>query len=367
MTATAQTTPQEEAISLLSEVLSGLTGPGGNIKVALRKCLLVCEMLGWRPQRDWFHQELNGYYPTSALPTHRKVSGKCKWQPAPSFSDTVNWKSEEMVYGANPAVYEEEEDVLEIWAGIEFFIAYTSTGYTEILQETKKVPSPSGHRSITFQRARIFTASAIAASLTQIERFIFDFASRAYVQLKYGNAVGDIWSQYRIKVDAGLASLDLAKHLNVIELSLQSTNPEAWRTAILECRNLLNDLANYLWRDGRPRYEYLPGRTDEDTLDVTKGKFGNRLAAYIHQKGLSGTRGKYLRNEADRLATSIQSLIAFQSEAHEPISLQDARSVVIAMYVLVGEIIGRTDLNPIVTYGKPVIQGVPPTGEASVG
>jgi hypothetical protein len=258
-----------------------------------------------------------------------------------------------MVYGADPAVYEEEDDTLEVWAGIEWFIGTASTGYSEPLDQTKQVRSPSGRRTITFERRRVFTAPTIAASLIVIERAAFDFASRAYVQLKFAGAVGDIWAQYRTRVDAGLATLDMAKHLKAIELGISGPNPETWRSAVFECRNLLTDLATHLWRDTRPRYEHLPGNTKERTLDVTSEKFGNRLAAYLHQKAISGTRGQFLRDEADRIATSILSLISFQSEAHRPMAFQDAASIVVSTYVLVGEIIARTDLAPITTYSQP--------------
>ena len=361
----AQNTPQEEATFHLNEVISQLTGSGRDIKVILRKCLLVCELLGWESQKTWFHQELAGYYPTSTLPAHRRIRGKRKWQPATTMRDAIKWQSEEMVYGADPNVYEEEEDILEVWAGIEWFISAASAGYTEALADTKQVRSPSGRHLISFNRVRAFSAPSISASLVTIERATFDFASRAYVQLKYGSSVGDIWAQYRLEVDSRLASLDMAKHLQAIELGIQGPNPESWRSAVFECRSLLTDLAAYLWRDTRPRYEHLPGRSAEGTLDVTPEKFGNRIAAYLHQKGLSATRGRYFRDEADRLSTAVLSLIAFQGEAHQPVAYQDAASIVVSTYVLVGEITARTDLDPVETYGAPAAQDPPEKESAS--
>jgi len=356
MSIIAQTTPQEEAVLLLNEVISELTRIPRDIKAILRKCLLVCEILSWKSQGDWFHQELNGYNQITKLPAHREIRGRRMWQPLPNASNKIIWDSEELVYGADQAIYEQENDTLPVYADIDWFINACSTGYSEILADTKQIPSPTGRQLITFQRVRIFEASAFIDSVIQIERATFNFSSRALVQLKYGDILGDIWSQYRIIVDAGLANLNLADHFKAIQHSLRETNPEAWRSAILECRNLLNDLANHLWRDNRPRYEHLPGKSDDGFLDVTRGKFGNRLAAYLHQKGLSGTHGEYFRNEADRLATSILSLIAYQSIAHDPISLQDVRSIVIATYVLIGEIINRTDLNPVEIYGPPAVK-----------
>jgi len=356
MTDQDELSPQDEAISSLSEIISELTSPARSLKLILRKAQHVCEILGWDSQKTWFQAELSGYSSEVSLPAHRIIPGKKKYQASRSTYDTMKWQSEEMVYGVNPDIFEEEDDVLEVRAGIDWFLAASRTGYTEQTDETKEVTSPSGKRRTTMARVRTFSAAEIAASLSEIEGRVYNFASKAYVQLKYGTAIADIWGEYRAKVEAALSQLDLTDHLQAIESGLQSTNPEIYRSAILGCRNLLNDIANHLWRDPRQRYEHLPGQTEDGKLDVSRGKFGNRIAAYLHQKGLTGTRGRYMRREADRLAESIQSLISFQSEAHEPLSRQDARSAAIATYVLVGELVSRTDLQPIEEYGQPSVE-----------
>jgi hypothetical protein len=192
--------------------------------------------------------------------------------------------------------------------------------------------------------------------LTQLESQVFDFVSKSYVQLKYGNLITDIWSNYRTTVDNKLANLDLTNHLQAIQSGIQSNNPESWRTSAFACRNMITDLANYLWQDTKPRYEHLKGSTKDGKLDVTEGNTKNRLAAYLHQKGISGTTGKHLRNEVERLVASMDSIISFQSTAHDPINLQDTRSIAISTYLLIGEIVTRTDLVPIKDYGDPAIQ-----------
>lgn len=349
------TSRQEEAIVLLSEVLANLTSANKDLKSVLRKCQHVCELLGWEQKKQWIHQELNGYYKGAVLPTYRIISGIRKWDIGQSGHDSITWISESIAYGVDPQIYEEEVDTLEVWAGIDWFISVSPIGYREVLKETKVVTTPSQKDKVTLHRVRIFGAPAIAWGLSQIEKTIYDFTSSAYVQLKYSNVIKHIWDEYQIQVDKTISQLGLTQHLSAIEANLLSENPEAWRAAAFECRNLVNDLANYLWRDPRDRYEYLPGKTDNGKLDVSQGKFGNRISAYLHQKGITGTQGKYLRDEASRLSSSIQSLISFQSEAHEPVSQSNAKSIAIATYILIAEIVTRTDLQPIESYQKPVI------------
>jgi len=266
------TSPQEEAVSILGESLFDLTSPNRDIKSILRKCQLVCELLGRDQQKSWFHQELNGYYKGANLPSYRKIAGTRKWDASGSAYERSKWFSEEMVYGVDPELYEEEADTLEVWAGIDWILSASKTGFREHLEETKIVSS-SGRRTYTLQRVRIFTAPSIAASLSQIEKIVYDFVSSVYVQLKYGNVIRDIWNDYRLLVDKALSQLELTQHLSAIETNLLSTNAEACRSAAFECRNLLNDLANHLWRDPRSRYEHLQGKTDDGKLDVSQGKF----------------------------------------------------------------------------------------------
>jgi hypothetical protein len=356
LTKLAAVYPKDEAIPLLSEVLSNFLSPGKDVKSIFRICQHICELLNWEKNKTWFYQELNGYYQGSSLPEYRKIVGVRKWEVGGSEFDKVSWFSEELVYGVDPTVYQEEVDYLEVWAGIDWFISASSTGYKELLNDYKRVKLPSKESTITLQRTRIFTSQAISFALSTIEKIAFDFISRTYVQLKYSNAISTVWAEYQSQVDNAISNLGFSCHLSAIESNLLSSNPESWRIAAFECRNLLTDLANYLWRDTRARYDYLPGKTESGKLDVTQQSFGNRLSAYIHQKGIFGTKGKYMRDEACRLSESLHSLISYQSEAHEPLNHQNARSVAIATYILIGELATRTDLVPVYTYKEPSIK-----------
>lgn len=343
--------PQAEATNLISEVLTNFTSNKIDLKTNLRKCQLVCELLGWDQQKQWIHQELNGYYQDSVLPPYRLIKGIRKWDIGNDDSlESDIWKSEISVYGVSPNTYEEEADILQLRNGIDWLIASLSIGYKEVLDDTKIAKSPKSQKLITLNRIRIFTSAVIAVALSQIEKLVYDFATSTYVQLKYSNVIRNIWDDYHTQVDKALSQIGLTEHLSAIENNLLSTNSEQWRESALESRNILNDLANYLWRDPRDRYEHLQGKTDDGKLDVTKGKYSNRLSAYLHQKAIFGTQGRFLRDEAERLSISINSLISFASEGHEPLSRQNARSIAIATYILIAEIVTRTDLIPIEKY-----------------
>jgi len=346
--------PQIEAIIILQNVNNDLTSPDRDLKIIFRKCQHTCEILGWENTKTWFQQELNGYPTDQSLPSYRRILGKRLWEITGSIYDISNWESRVMVNGVDPGIFEEETDILEVRAGITWIINASQTGYRELLTDTKIIESPFDKKNITFRRVRVFSGHAIAESLSQVEKVIFDFVSKTYVQLKYSNMIRSIWEDYQTHVAEAISQLNLTNHLSVIESNLQSKNPEAARLTSFECRNMLNDLANFLWRDKRTRYEFLPGKTVDGKLDVSNGKSGNRLVAYLHQKGVTGTQGKYFREEISHISSVIQSLISYQSEAHEPITDTDARSVAIATFILIGEVVNRTDLIPIETYISPM-------------
>ena len=349
-------TPQQEAIGLLSEAIAELTSSTSfdNLRNVLRKCQHASELVGWEDQKRWFHQELNGLYAGSVVPEYRKIASTRIWRTKHFSIASLN----ALVLGDLDAsclehAKEQTDDILEVWIGIDWILTASKSGYAELTGETKRAFSEADRKEMDWERVRIFQPSAFLPCLNHIERATFDFASNAYVALRYGNAIADIWSTYRVEVDAAIGAIGLADHLTSIQSGLQSENPASWRLAVFGCRNLLKDVADYLWKDTRPTYAHLLGQGVGGKLEVTSEKFGNRLSAYIHQKSLAGTRGKFFRAEAGRLADSLTSLISLQSEAHDPIELRDARSISIATYCLLGELVTRTDMVPVREYASP--------------
>lgn len=352
--------PQDEAIQILQEIIRDLTLPEHDLKAVLRRCQHACQLLAWKDQRDWFQRAIGGYPAGTEVPAYRKITGRVIWRPR----DLVRGAIASAAYGPEPYEAEREDTVLEVRSVIDWLLAASQSGYNEPTGETRRDWSGGRNRWIQLERVRIFDAGHFAFALRDIEQMTFAFASRSYTFLRYGNVLTDFWTEYRTQVDATLQRLNLTAHLDAIQSGLQSDNPESWRAAVLGCRNLLNDVANYLWRDKRKAYEHLAGDRG-GKLDVVQGKFANRLGAYLHQKGLRGTRGKFLRDDVERLAISIRSLIALQSEAKEqPPTKEDTRSVALGTYFILGELAIKTDMEPIQEYGEPAL-GVQESGGQS--
>jgi len=347
-------TKQEEALAIFSDILSSFAIPNPDLKTIFRKALFACQLLGWQQQYTWFYKELYGYASGDPLPSYRKIRGHLTWVIDSDGWNKIHDESERMVYGKSKIETEAqpEEIFLDVTANIEWILSACNSGYHE-RTDTVKVGTIGSGRKVPHRRMRQFPQYSFLASIREIQRISYDFVTRSYIQLKYGNTIQGLWEQYRSAVETKLTSLGFSNHLREIEEGIMSGNPESWRSTLYECRSLLADVAEYLWHDPRPTYEHLPGRGPGNKLEVTNENFANRLSAYLHQKGLTGSSGKFIRDEVERLATSIRSLIGYQSTAHAPVQKQDALTVALATYFILGELVLKTDMNPIEQYVPP--------------
>lgn len=338
------TTPQNKAAEIFGEVISELTSTSYDLVTILRRCQFTCELVGLDTDKDWFHSELTGYQQGTA-PSYRYAGGSHIWQA--SGNQENERKIQVYVRGLTEET-DPEPAILEIYAGVHWIIDASKSGYFEHTDDESKFQK-IGYQTFKLERFRNFPAANIARVLREIEHIVYDFACSSYIQLQYGNMLTDIWTDYRTAVDTAIRKLDLSSHLEAIQSGLLTENPESWRAAVLECRNLLDDVANYLWQDQRGYYEHLPGDKN-GRLDVTQGKSKNRYGAYLHQKGVHGTGAKFNNDEMERLYVSISTLIEYQSTGHSPVEKEQARSIALATYFILGELVMKTDMEPVTEY-----------------
>ncbi|MBF8266533.1 MAG: hypothetical protein HW388_41 [Dehalococcoidia bacterium] len=343
--------PQEEAIEIFHSVLASLSGASADLKIALRQCFLACQILGWEERLSWFRHELEGYPSGTELPWYRKeVRGRTEWITLgglrtiiASVVDDSHRTSEEPSSSTS----------MELRAGIDWILSAAQTGHIE----------PTGQKStkyIRFQDQYVETAlierfdkQVFQNVLKTIENSVFIFVSQAYSTLRYGSALQDLFQAYRTTVEVKLTKIGLNGHLDTIQAGLKSDNPQDWRNVMWSCRDILHDLAKYLWSDPRDTYELLQGKGRDNKLDVSDNSYINRLTAYLHQKGLTGATGAYLKAETERIYYSIAKLNDLDSKAHSEITQPDARTAALGTYFILGELLTRTDGEPVLEYHRP--------------
>lgn len=285
------TTRQDEAAHLFTEVIRDLTTTQPELQLVMRRCQHACELLNWTKQRDWFRREISGYPTNEPVPPHRAVHGRAVWRPGGTPHQRVEFGIESSLAGND--FLQPEDAYLEVRAGIDWLLIASEAGYEETTSETKEEWSSYRRESVHLERVRTFSAAAFRTVLSTLETLTFDFASQSYTFLRYGAAISSIFSSYQTHVDAVLHEIGLSNHLDAIQSGLQSANPEEWRQAVFGCRDMVSDVANYLWQDPRPTYAWLPGKGENGKLQVTRKNTANRLRAYLHQKGFPRTRGAF--------------------------------------------------------------------------
>jgi hypothetical protein len=288
---------------------------------------------------------LDGFTVDQALPGYRK-----------GVQAYITWRAHTMKADAKLLITENgagrptrTPTIQDVRYGVAQLVAASGRGlFTRTGREDTRY-LPSWHEDVPVEEVQVLPEESIAMVLQGLHNTLFTYASQAYTLLRFGDAVGDVWREYRSRVDQALARIGLQGCLDAIRGGLESNEPERWRQAMWSCRDLLQGLAAYLWQDDRGTYPHLKNEK-ERPIAVTPDKYLNRLAAYLHQKGVTGTVGAYLRAELDRINSSIHALNELYSEAHEPVSREDARLAAVTVYTLLGELVARTDMVPVERY-----------------
>ena len=347
--------PQDEAIGILKAVLDDFFSNNVDLKNVLRRCAHVCQVLSWNEQLTWFQNELSGYPKGVELPWYRKsIKGNVEWLVAGGFNTVLESVIED---GYRTEEEHTPHTEMNVWMGIDWVLSASQSGYTESTGRKSSKYISFRKKQVETIEAKVYGKHMFQSILTNIENIVFNFASNSYSILLYGDTLQDVWQAYRAKVEEQLIAIGFTKHLDTIRNGLSSQNPQDWRAAMWSCRDILHDIAAYLWRDQRETYEYLPGQGKNGKLRVTESDYVNRMGAYLHQKGITGKTGAYLRAEMERIYQSISTLNELDSKAHSEVTLFDVRTAAVGTYAILGEIATRTDMKPVTKYYNPSSSG----------
>lgn len=343
--------PQDEALSILKAVLDNFFGGSIDVKNMLRRCAHICQILGWNKQLTWLRNELSGYPQGVELPWYRKsIKGCVKWLVAGGFDTVLDSVVEDgHRTKEEPITYTE----MDVWTGIDWVLSAAQSGYSESTGRKSSKYISFRNKHVETIEVNSYDGHVFQAILTNIENLIFEFVSESYALLHYSDTLQDIWQAYRTQVDEHLVSIGLSGHLDSIRANLNSNNLQDWKNAMWSCRDILRDTATYLWQDPRKTYGHLPGKGRGGKLSVTQSDYVNRLGAYLHQKSISGTTRDFISAEMERIYHSIDTLNDLDSKAHDVVTLSDARTAAIGTYIVLGELVTRTDMKPITKYQSP--------------
>lgn len=345
---------RDESLRRLDKVVADSVSGSGTLRGHLQACQHVCRIMKWESSRAWFDHQIAGYPAATAIDEFRVVHGQSSWNPEGQSLPvgTYGLYGRSLMPGAAAVErLQNQRCTYEARESLDLIQKYASTGFAFKTGRTEIVASHQG-RSLVWEESQIYDALAFHHILQILDHYTFEFASNQYALLAFGDVVTNVWDEHLARVEVALTDVGLGQKLGAIRSGFETGDPEAERYAVLGCRTLLEDLAAHLWRDPRATYDLLKGGGAGNKLSVTPKEYVNRLRAYLHQKSITGNKGKFYAAELDRLADSISALNSYQSAAHAPMDEPEMQLVLLSTILVVGAIAIKTDMQPITEYSE---------------
>jgi len=218
-------TPQEQALEIFAAVVDDFTRGGADLKLSLRRCAHAARILGWADNLSWLNAELNGYTDDAAVPPYRQGAyGYMTWR-AYTVQANVRLAAAED-HAGKPTQTPTSRDLRD---GIERLVAASVTGFATPTGRQEERFLSAWHQEVPVEEVALVPPESVARVVQLVENAVFSYASHAYAVLRFGDAVADIWRDYRNQVDEALGRLGLHGHLDAIRAGLESDEPERWR------------------------------------------------------------------------------------------------------------------------------------------
>ena len=257
---------REIAVGRFTEAMDLLVRDVSTLPQALRLCLDASILADLADDAEWFRNQLEGYSTTSDLPSYRRnIRGSMRivpQNPAAATPGSPIRYLNDLGKVTHPSVDDPPRPTVgDFPQGVEWLLEAATRGFLEAVSDWETLTSPSG-LSTQWRWQASFPAEAIEEVVRVIHLDALRKAREAMIALTYGDAVEDIWNEYRRAIEAALPKMGLADNLAAIRDNIQSRNPERWRDAMYACRSALVTLAGNLWKDRAKTYApiHLDGR-----------------------------------------------------------------------------------------------------------
>lgn len=325
----------EEALVLSKEIIKNIELSELGLSVIVLKALRLSRILNDFKMTDIFEYESSGYPKTPngvsseiwelGIISNRRYKGK----------DNKNGKITEFMYCESIEDLEFKVD--------SFQISIESAKDPDIsissANPRQMVYNPIGNN---IERYNIRKSTKLAKKhLAERRSFIYRYALKNNIELKYSKISEDIFSRVRIILDKRIREIlpDSVKRFSAIYDNLRSENPEDWSNAVHSCRRILEDLADTIFPPQDDRTITVNG--EEKQIKLGKTNYINRILTFINEhsdsKSFKKLIGSHLKFIEDRLKSVFN---AAQKGSHETIySKEEADRYVIYTYLIVGDIL----------------------------
>lgn len=342
----------QEALEYLNRAVTMALDQAIHVESILRVTSHAATLMDNGQAATYFDRHITGF-PENEVPASRVVSGTIVWVGDKSLApftlyDVAGLRANKML--SHPLCQ------LAIQGSLTSIHAWANTGFYRPAptDKTQGVVLPGLPNPFTYVHPiENYDSGAFIHCLEMIRQDAFSWASKWIAYLKYGHRITDIWTRHRAVVDQKIQEIGLKNHFSAIDRQLGSTNPQDWRSAMLACRSLLQDLADFLWKDERSTYPPLERKNGQGKLvpfAVTQDKYVNRLMAYMNEKSRDKAQTKLTSKQLSLLGDILYLDYQIENKGHANVSYDLAETTAIHTYLLISDIIRLTDMQPITCY-----------------
>jgi hypothetical protein len=304
-------TRRAEIIRLSEGLLQALEGSPllNSTGTIINKGIRIAELAGNETYSYFFYLEMSGYPPPGGrhddiLRRTRRWDGGDRFTPHPA------------------ALLEDEIPRMEAEISRLRITASTAVTHAQV---------KSFNDRITLLAENLSRNRAI---LHHVRALSYRFASTTVAEVKFSNQSADIFAQFQRIVDAKIAATakDAFEKLPSVFERLNAGDQEAISHALSSCRRIIDAFTDAVFP---PREE--PYVIGEHRLDVTAKQVRNRARAYVASAGFS----KSQRERLNKIFNLLYDRIC--AGVHADVTVAEARALVLNTYVLLGELVERTD------------------------
>jgi hypothetical protein len=228
-------------------------------------------------------------------------------------------------------------------AGIESFIK-TSTLELQVMRIPDLSISSANPNQIGMPLAPMTVVNKVIANCNQLHLLInkmtqihskvlsllHKFVCSVYYERVFSGMVQSVFERYKAVVDSKLVGRcgDVLEKFPAVYARLAEDDPEAVSQALATCRRIIDSFADSVFPSSDKTID-----SDGNTLKLGEQQVLNRINAYIMERVSSSSRRAKLRQSLGNLYGRTSSGV------HAEVSQEEARSLLLNVYLVLGEII----------------------------
>ncbi|ESN06885.1 hypothetical protein L378_00688 [Klebsiella pneumoniae MGH 32] len=299
----------EHELALARELLDDIELSRLNTETIIFKASRLARLCGSVEFQTWLSYEMGGYNSDSAL--------SLKY-----MSLTGRWTDREKKEG--------------YWAPISQL--ESSIEAAKLLLQSHSTPNVSGNSNSNIVLSKYYTTvqsisykiSKRSGIRTRVMSILHRFISDIYYDKELENLAESIFETYKKEVDSLISNhaRDVLQQIPSVVNRLAENEEESVSQALTTVRRIIDSFADSIYPPSNGKY-----KIGDNELSLDSSKHQNRLNVFVHERVESKSRKDKIRQNLSNLYTRVSSGV------HSDVTVEEAKSLFLNCYLLLGEIL----------------------------